>query len=314
MGMSQNGVYSSLSRTYPELSLLRRVEKSTLKIMEYSRCHFQTGATSPLHLATTRNYSTHKIDSSAVTWNKNSRRELDPIHCPLCNLSMIDPKDYSTSSAKQKDRKPALIFLDIDGVLIEETRSASLEQQIQLTKKLLFPQGIEKKWYSPLQQNIALARHFDQKAVGNLERILQKVEESGKRPLVILSSSWRHSALLKQQCDDIYSQYTFSQYLCGKTPIEFQAESFLSPECKLGFDFYEAAQEKYHLKLDNRAAAIEFWLRDHHFDPVTTNFIAIDDGHQEYLSKFGKKFIEAESLLTEKNVKDSISILCTPEC
>ena len=239
---------------------------------------------------------------SAVTWSPNVTEEWRPKHCPLCNYSMLYPE--------QDNKKPALIFLDIDGVLIEQWRSSELDDQIRSTKKQLFPHGHKINYHSPHQQNIVHARHFDKKSLENLDRVIEKVQESGQRPLIVLSSAWRHSALLQQLCDDAYAQHTFSKYLCGKTPIEFEAEECLSIECKLGFEFYKNSQEKYTISLDNRANAIEFWLKDHHFDPTTTNFIAIDDAHQEYLSRFGERFIETESLFSDLNAKSAIDVLC----
>ena len=240
--------------------------------------------------------------SSSVNWSSNITDEWRPNHCPLCDYSMLYPE--------KNDKKPAIIFLDIDGVLIEQWRSSDLDDQIRSTLKQLFPHGHKISYYSQHQQNVAHARHFDKGALKNLGTVIENIQESGLRPLIVLSSAWRHSSLLQQLCKDIYSQHKFSKYLCGKTPIEFKAEAYLSVECKLGFEFNKGSQEKYNLELNNRANAIEFWLKDHRFDPTTANFIAIDDAHTEYLSRFGERFIKTESLFSESNAKTAIEMLC----
>lgn len=239
---------------------------------------------------------------SATTWRPSVEEEWRPKHCPLCNYSMIFPE--------KSDKNPALIFLDIDGVLIKQWRSSELQDQIWSKLKELFPKGEGINHFSPYQQNIVHARFFDQEALENLDRVIEKVLESGQRPLVVLSSSWRHSALLHQLCEDIYYEHMFSKYLCGKTPVESETESYLSIECRLGFEFYESSREKYNLNLDNRANAIEFWLKDHGFKLDTTNFIAIDDSHTEYLSRFGKRFIKTRFLFSEDNARDAVDVLC----
>ena len=271
-------------------------ERSAFKAKELSRPHFQS-ATPTIRLFSTTNAST-------VTWGENNSEVRSRVHCPLCDFSMIHPE--------QNSKKPALIFLDIDGVLINMFSDHSLQEQIHEMKKQLFPYGHERRYYSGFQQSIVHARHFDKTAMKNLDKLIEKVEESGQRLLVVLSSAWRHWTLLEQQRTDIFAQHTFSKYLCGKTPIEAKYEESLAIEYKLGFEFDKGAHEKYNLKLDNRANAIEFWLKDHHFDPATANFVVIDDAHQEHLSRFGERFIEirSSSLLTDSNAKTAIDVLC----
>ena len=239
---------------------------------------------------------------SAVTWCPvEDRHGLSYVHCPLCDYQMIYPRD--------KERNPAIIFLDIDGVLIELVRPTEVVEKIEATKKELFPH--QKGHYSGYQQNIATARHFNRDAIAGLDKIIEKIENSGQRPLVVLSSSWRHASWLNELRSDAYSQYKFSHYLCGKTSLDCQVEKHLSVESKCGFEFYKTAQEVYGIQLENRANAIEFWLKDHGFDSEGTNFIVLDDEHEESLSKFGQRFIKTKWLLKETNVQAAIDILCS---
>ncbi|MCB1073508.1 MAG: hypothetical protein KDK96_10480, partial [Chlamydiia bacterium] len=99
---------------------------------------------------------------SAVTWCPGEDRYgLSYVHCPLCDYQMIYPRD--------KERNPAIIFLDIDGVLIELVRPTEIVEKIEATKKELFPH--QKGHYSGYQQNIATARHFNRDAIAGLDKI-----------------------------------------------------------------------------------------------------------------------------------------------
>jgi len=51
-------------------------------------------------------------------------------HCPLCIRPLVNPKDV--------DRKPVLLFLDMDGVLFFET--GSLQRKIQSVLAERFPE------------------------------------------------------------------------------------------------------------------------------------------------------------------------------
>ncbi|WP_194847063.1 HAD domain-containing protein [Candidatus Neptunochlamydia vexilliferae] len=238
--------------------------------------------------------------SSAVTWSPKGNEDCrDYIHCPLCDWEMIYPKN--------DERKPALIFLDIDGVLIDAIHPPEVYSKIRETMKELFPYAQES--FSGYQQNIATARCFKEEAVACLDKVIEGVEASGQRPLVVLSSSWRHACFLDQHRCDAYGQYKFSKYLCGKTSIDYRSEEMLSVESKLGFEFYEAAEKEYGIQLKDRASAIEFWLRDHGFDPNRANFVVIDDNQMEKLSKFGNRFVTTKWLMNESDADAAIEAL-----
>lgn len=239
---------------------------------------------------------------SAVTWSPGETEyRMSYIHCPLCDYKMLYPKN--------EKRSPAIIFLDIDGVLIELFRPRDVLEKIKATLKELFPH--QNRHYSRSQQNIATARYFNREAIAGLDQIIEKIKDSGQRPLVVLSSSWRHASWLDELRNDAYGQYNFSRYLCGKTSLDFQAEENLSIESKCGFEFYKTAQKVYGIQLKNRANAIEFWLKDHGFDPEKTNFVVLDDEYVDCCSKFGPRFIETKWLLNQTNVQAAIDALCS---
>ena len=240
-----------------------------------------------------------KMHSSAVSWcNGYKDNTSTTIHCPLCVYDIVYPK--------QDDRQPAIIFLDMDGVLMQLDYST---KRIEAIFKELFPH-VEDRSYTHFQRNLVLSRCLDRHALYNLHNIIEKVEESGQRPLVVISAAWRQAVLLDQQRTDIYAQHKFSRYLCGKTPIEGEFEEYGFLECKLGFEFYESAQKHYNIVLEDRSSAIEFWLRDHGFEPATANFVVIDNGHLRSLSKFGKRFIKTDYILKSTHARAAIEVLC----
>jgi len=242
---------------------------------------------------------------SSVSWCNGAEKSAS-VHCPLCDYDKIFPK-WDNVEPSRDESKLAFIFLDIDGVLIRLYRCVDLSERIDETTRQLFP---HKGSHSGLQQNIALARHFDSDALKNLHTIIEQVEESGRRPLIVLSTGWRHTALLDQQRSDIYVQHKFSKYICGKTSLDHDSEFYLSIESRLGFDFYENAKKHYNISLDSRGDAIEYWLRDHQLDPHTTNFAVIDDDHQASLRRFGAKHIETKLILKSDDAQKAIDVLC----
>ena len=246
---------------------------------------------------------------SAVSWSGGHKTWDTYVHCPLCHCPTLYPEGDG--------KKPALIFVDMDETMMPENR---YRDEIDLLLQKLFPhvEYHSHHSYTKSQQLLASANFLDKDALESLHHIIDGVEAAGQRPLVVLTSAWRHPILLDQQRTDIYAQYKFGQYLCGKTPPEDRFDSDDAVECKLGFDFYENAQKHYQLPLKNRGDAIEFWLRDHHFDPATTNFVVINADAHKSLSRFGQKLVSTGYLLDSGDVEAAIDVLGgkqpTPSC
>ncbi len=240
---------------------------------------------------------------SAVTWSTGVRDRYDRqyVHCPLCHCATLYPE--------LDGRRPAIIFLDIDEVVMHEGR---YRDEIDLMLQKLFPhvEYHSHHSYTSAQQLLAQARYPDKDALESLHDLIDKIEESGQRPLLVITSAARHPVMIEQQRTEIYAQYKFSEYICGKTPPEGRFDKRDAIEHKLGFDFCKNAQERYDLSLDNRGDAIEFWLRDHSFDPATANFVVLNyENERSCLSRFGKKFIKT-FLFDSKYVEAVIKILC----
>lgn len=242
-------------------------------------------------------YSNSLSQTSVTFFSKEIERPYHE-HCPLCIDSMV----YS----KGDNRPPAFIFVDMDGVFMGDQMMGLLSRQIDSTVSALFPQVRE---YTEFQWTVAKAKHLDPQALHSLHSLIERTEASGRRALVVLSSSWRNDATLQQHRVEVFAHLQFSKNLCGKTPPE-DAERRFTPECKQGFRFTEGAKESFGLKLKNRADTIEFWLRDHGFDPESTNFVVLDDDRFCGLKRFGERFILIrENLFREEHLEQAASAL-----
>lgn len=242
-------------------------------------------------------YSNSSRQTAVTFFSKKIERPYHE-HCPLCIDSMVYPE--------KDNRPPAFIFLDMDGVLMGDRMMGLLNRQIDLTVSALFPQVKE---YTEFQWTVAKAKHLDPQALNYLHSLIERTEASGRRALVVLSSSWRSDATLQQHREEVFTQHQFCKYLCGKAPPE-DAETRWTPECKQGFRFTQGAKESFGLKLNSRADTIEFWLRDHGFDPNSTNFVVLDDDQFCGLQRFGERFILInKGLFREEHLEQAAAVL-----
>jgi hypothetical protein len=214
---------------------------------------------------------------------------------------MIHPKD--------DPRPPAFIFLDMDGVMLSGRGTLEYHKKMSKTFFQMFPGETECNEYQSLFVN---AEHLDPIALKNLHDLIERVEKAGNRALILLSTSWRYHTTLLEFREKVFAKHLFSQYLCGKVaPENSEAESM--NECIQGFDFSEAAKETFGIDLKKTADAIEYWLRDHGFDPEATNFVVFDDDDSRGLSRFGPRYIHVSRfrfpVLNEKHVEQAAQLL-----
>lgn len=203
-----------------------------------------------------------------------------PTHCPLCVDSMIRPKDDK--------RDPAIIFLDLDGVMIRDRQSPIFSKVIWATRTKLYP---DKKQPSNYEWLIATAKHLHSGCVKNLDTLIRRVENSGRRALVVLSSAFRNDATLKQHREEVFIHHNFCSSLCGKAAPLYNDVDW-TPECKEDEGrFTNHAKKEYQLGLKDRGDVVEYWLRDHGFDPEKSNYVVLDD-YDDGLKRFGDRFVE----------------------
>lgn len=218
-------------------------------------------------------------------------------HCPLCIDSMVHPAD--------DNRKPAIIFLGMNGVMIDDTSWGPLRDEIRSTIDMLFP---EVERHTEYQWAVAKGLHLDPHALKNLHDLIERIEQAGRHALVVLSSGWRNDATLEQHREEIFGPYEFSERLCGKI-APTKNEVRWTPECKQGFEFAKGAKESFGLTLESRSDVIEFWLRDHSFDPESANFIVIEEDDTDKRERFGQRFIQADSLFKKEHFDQATEVL-----
>lgn len=195
--------------------------------------------------------------TTAITFRSDTTSQPHHDHCPLCIDSIVHPKD--------DPRPPAIIFLDMDGVMFNQnvddlpecgTHYKSNDYDFKMTQ--------------------LKAKYLNDDAQRCLNKLIERIERAGKRALIVLITTWRNDATLKQHREEVFADYKFCKYLCAKAAPQ-ESETDITPECKLGFDFNIGAKKAFDLTLYNKHHVVEFWLKDHQFDPKHTNYIIIDD-------------------------------------
>src|SRR5262245_9905325 len=122
---------------------------------------------------------------TSVTFFSEEIEKPNHEHCPLC----VDSEVY----LKKDNRTPTIIFLDMDGVMIGDRFSSPLNDEIRLTLSALFPQV---KDITDYHWTVAKGRHLHPHALQNLHSLIERIEASRQRALIVLSSSWRNDATL----------------------------------------------------------------------------------------------------------------------
>lgn len=231
---------------------------------------------------------------TSVTFFSEQTDKPNHEHCPLCFDSIVYPEN---------NRPPAIIFLGMDQVMINNRSGYPHIGEINQTLSTLFPQV---KSFTDYHWTVAKGRHLNSEALQNLHKLIERIEASGQRALVVLSSVWRDDATLQQHKEEVFSQHLFGNYLCGKA-APTNSERSWTPECKQGFNFTQGAKESFGINLNSKADVIEFWLRDHGFALDSTNFVVIDDNDHD--ERFRTRFIQTNDLFKEEHLEKAAKIL-----
>lgn len=218
-------------------------------------------------------------------------------HCPLCIPGMVSPTHDS--------RPGAMIFLDMDGVMITGRDENPLRKAITATRIKLFPEAGSNLLFN-YQCTIAKGRHLNPIALKNLHTLIERVERAGLRALVVISSGWRNDATTQQLREEAFQGYEFSKHIAGKTPPD---DCGKTPESVAGHDFSTPAKEKYELSLRRRAEQIKYWLLEHGFDPKTSNFVVIDDCDEGFSECFGNRFVQTGYLMLDEDLAQATEVL-----
>lgn len=234
---------------------------------------------------------------TAVTFSSEELIQPYHKHCPLCEDSIVNPE--------QDDRIPIIIFLDMDGPMIPDRCNPDFYEEMYRTRSELFPQVKEINEY---QWRVVHGRHLDSEALKNLHSLIERIEASNHRALVVLSSAWRNDATLQQLREEVFSQYLFCKHLGGKAaPTKFDID--WTPECLQGFNFTQGAKDFFGLDLGKKSDVVEYWLLDHGFNLSSTNFVVLDDDTSEGFERFEERFVPIRYLLSKKDCEQAAKVL-----
>jgi hypothetical protein len=205
----------------------------------------------------------------------------------------------------QEDQRPiAIIFLDIDGVLIGTRDLDPLPTLIrQKLVELFGPKDDQYREYTALQWRIAASHFLQQSALENLEQLIQKV--SAVSPVsIVLTSAWRLDGNSDEIKSQMFANSSFSKFIIDKTPDEDwwrrrKGEEELSP----------IALEKYGFSLRTRGSEIDYWLRENWEKWHIQNFVILDDCDNGISKLFPDQFVEVRRLLSEMDIERAYDIL-----
>lgn len=216
-------------------------------------------------------------------------------HCPLC-AQPLPPKESNA----------ALLFLDVDGVLLGNRDSPWLWDKIWATLNQLFikKQTDYNAGFTEFEWRVAAAHHLFKQPLENLSSLIKKVQSV--RPLyIVLCSQWRNDGTLDQIIKQMFGMHPFlSSLIIGKTPPQ-DRERYFPPENQ--YSFVSIAKNSFNIRLTNRAEEIDFWRKYHQLE--WADFVVLDDCDDELSEKFPNNFVKINNLLSSEDVDLALRIL-----
>jgi hypothetical protein len=199
-----------------------------------------------------------------------------------------------------EDVQKVTIFLDIDGVLLDDIEKEPLALQIQ--EKLIKLFG-EKK-YTGLEHRIARSHFFSKDAVTHFESLLAKVLRVAK-PEIVLSSSWRHHGSIEEIKTQMFAGRKFAKFIVDKTPLD-DSWQVANGEKPLFEEFHKFDQ----FPLVERSLQIHHWLKEH---KEVQSFVIIDDCNLAFSERFPKHFVHiTKGLFSKRHASLARDILVGP--
>lgn len=250
-------------------------------------------------------------------------------HCPLCLPEVLHPEG--------DERGPAIIFLDMDGVMkwgdtklesvierfpdlldLGEGYLAFVKKRSQLAGREIdpwetsVPSSKKPLWeenYFDFCFTVVKGRQLNKDSLGNLQQLITRVEAAGKRALVVISSAWRGDATTRELREEVFDETAFGSRICGKA-APGHSSAHHTPEYKYGgVDFVKHALEKHGLNLHDRADEIEYWLKDHNLKGAP--FVILDDRALEREgNRFGERFVRITNRFDQAIVDKAFAQLC----
>lgn len=227
---------------------------------------------------------------------------MEPECSPLCR----QPLPGQESNA-------AILFLDIDGVVIKNRDSEWLSEKIEATLGKLFIKkpDCHNAGFTELEWRTAAAHHLFKIPLENLYELIDKVQSV--RPFyIVLCSQWRNDGTLEQIINMMFAMHPkIANLIIGKTPPRDYERRF-PPENNYSFE--TIAKEQFNIELRNRADQIDFWKKYHHME--WADFAILDDYDNGLSKKFPNHFVNVNpnELFTKEDVELALKILKIKNC
>lgn len=184
------------------------------------------------------------------------------------------------------DKYTAVLFLDMDGVMILNRRNNPLIQQ---RKEELLPSARSEA----LAEIIAGGEHLPKKQLDYLHEIASKVSSVAHFHIVI-SSHWRTYCNLEELKTQVFKKHAFSQYILDVTP-SVSLEAINDPQ------------------REDRGLNIDKWVQAN-AEKLGIQAVAILDDYDFGIKpKFPNQFVYVEDILGRKETDRVITLLSTPQ-
>lgn len=194
-----------------------------------------------------------------------------------------------------------LIFLDIDGVMIERDVSSIVFDRLDWFHKWIPTTDVQRK--------AIVTNYFPKTSIENLEALIAKVSQIGKVRIVLISD-WRNGLTVEDMRNRVFSDFSFAKNIISKTP---ECDSFRVAQGK--HPLSSKAMGKYGFRMEdgrgveNRARQIEFWLRETRDKLNIKSFVIIDDTDSGMSRLFPKQFVQVDDVFTDADSKAAYEIL-----
>jgi hypothetical protein len=205
----------------------------------------------------------------------------------------------SIANGSETQRPLTIIFLDIDGVLMDWSSLHQMRARIGQKAFELFGGG----YYTDLQWKTAGSHCFSESAVENLEKLIERTHEVAD-VAIVLTSTWRLDCTLDEIKNQMFIVRPFSKLIIDKLPDDDgrrkkRGEEELSPIALLKYGFH----------LGNRGSQIDYWLRENQGKLNIQNFVIIDDVDDGISSRFAGNFVKIREFLSLSEAQNAYEIL-----
>jgi len=189
----------------------------------------------------------------------------------------------------------AIIFLDIQYVLLGDHMTQPLSGQIRDTLKKLYK--TEDNHYTDFQWKVAKSRHFYSPSITLLEKLIQKVSQLMAVSIVV-SSCWNEDLTVAQFRDSIFDECSFNNLIIDKTPHRHDTPHVTAAKNKYGFDLGVSGRQ------------IDYWLRENHETWNVQRCVIFDHGnYQEVDERYPHHGIRVQNMLREAQAAEAYRIL-----